>query len=367
MSWRRRSALSSRPASRRRIAASSSYAGESSRLIERRAPRFSSSIWISPIPPPTSSTVAPSIPRASRNSAIRRATLSRPRLRYRFAMRRAKRGPKNRSQPRGLQQLAMRSACRAEIGEAEAQDEARERAADLCGAQQRGERRGKRARLRDEEGPQLEPVEAGRAEVVPHLAQVVLTRVQVEDELLLGVARDAPEELAAVAGVVDRAETGRGRNRLGRLELVQVAELDPRAARSRRAHHRLARVDAEVLERPQESREPGVAAREVEDAVAGDEVRAERDDQFGAVAEVRRRVRVLLLAPPLGGARVLGARVPHRRASRRSGCLRRKRAIARACQIVWRVRNRRSITAAYSWCTTAAGTYQRSQPAFAAR
>ena len=57
----------------------------------------------------------------------------------------------------------------------------------------------------------------------------------------------------------------------------------------------------------------------------------------------------------------------HRSDSRRSGCLRRKRSIARACQIVCRVRKRLSITAAYSWRTTAAGTYHRSQPARAAR
>ena len=60
-------------------------------------------------PPPTSSTVAPSIPRCSRNSTMRRAVRSRPRLRYRGRQRRAKRGLKNRSQPRGLQQLTRRS------------------------------------------------------------------------------------------------------------------------------------------------------------------------------------------------------------------------------------------------------------------
>ena len=67
--------------------ASSSYAGDSSRLVARAAPRFRSSIWISPTPPPTSSTVAPSTPRASTNSTMRRAVLSRPRLRYRSATR----------------------------------------------------------------------------------------------------------------------------------------------------------------------------------------------------------------------------------------------------------------------------------------
>jgi len=84
--------------------------GESSRLTVRAAPRFSSSIWISPMPPPISSAVAPSIPRSWRNSTICRAVLSRPRFRYRFALRRAKRGLKNWSQPRALQQLVTRGA-----------------------------------------------------------------------------------------------------------------------------------------------------------------------------------------------------------------------------------------------------------------
>ncbi len=60
-------------------------------------------------------------------------------------------------------------------------------------------------------------------------------------------------------------------------------------------------------------------------------------------------------------------RLPQRRALSRSGCLRTKRRMPRQCQSVRRVRSRRSVTA---WCacsTTASGTYQRSQPAFAAR
>jgi hypothetical protein len=56
----------------------------------------------------------------------------------------------------------------------------------------------------------------------------------------------------------------------------------------------------------------------------------------------------------------------HRRASV-SGCLRTKRAMPRQCQSVRRVRKRASVARFHSWWTTAVGTYQRSQPAFAAR
>ena len=51
----------------------------------------------------------------------------------------------------------------------------------------------------------------------------------------------------------------------------------------------------------------------------------------------------------------------------RSGCLRTKRRIPRQCQSVSLVRNLRSVAAACAWLTTASGTYQRSQPALAAR
>ena len=54
-------------------------------------------------------------------------------------------------------------------------------------------------------------------------------------------------------------------------------------------------------------------------------------------------------------------------ARRRSGCLRTKRRMLRQCHSVCRVRKRRSETAACRCWTTAAGTYQRSQPALAAR
>ena len=75
------------------------YPDDSSRLTVCVAPRLSSSTWMSPIPPPISSTVAPATPRRSRKATIRAAVLSRPRRRYRFAIRRAKRGLKNASQP----------------------------------------------------------------------------------------------------------------------------------------------------------------------------------------------------------------------------------------------------------------------------
>jgi hypothetical protein len=55
------------------------------------------------------------------------------------------------------------------------------------------------------------------------------------------------------------------------------------------------------------------------------------------------------------------------RANRRSGCLRTNRMIDRQCQSVRRVQKVRSVSASQRWRTTASGTYQRSQPACAAR
>jgi hypothetical protein len=72
MSCIRHSTRPSRPCSASNRLASSSYAGECSRFTARAAPRFSSSISISPTPPPISSTVAPSMPCAARNATIRR-------------------------------------------------------------------------------------------------------------------------------------------------------------------------------------------------------------------------------------------------------------------------------------------------------
>ena len=58
---------------------------------------------------------------------------------------------------------------------------------------------------------------------------------------------------------------------------------------------------------------------------------------------------------------------PARARRSRSGCLRTKRAIPAQCQSVRRVSQRVSVTALCSCATTAAGTYQRSQPARIAR
>jgi hypothetical protein len=56
-------------------------AHDSSRLVVRVAPRLSSSSWISPSPPPISSTLAPPTPRLSKKPTICRAVWSSPRLR----------------------------------------------------------------------------------------------------------------------------------------------------------------------------------------------------------------------------------------------------------------------------------------------
>ena len=55
------------------------------------------------------------------------------------------------------------------------------------------------------------------------------------------------------------------------------------------------------------------------------------------------------------------------RPTSRSGCLRTKRTIPRQCQSVRRVKSLRSVSRSQRWRTTAAGTYQRSHPARAAR
>jgi hypothetical protein len=59
-------------------------------LVAWEAPARSSSIWISPTPPPISTIVEPSMPRSRRKSTIRREVLSSPRLRYLAANREAK-------------------------------------------------------------------------------------------------------------------------------------------------------------------------------------------------------------------------------------------------------------------------------------
>src|SRR5581483_8345135 len=125
-----------------------------------------------------------------------------------------------------------------------------------------------------EEGPHVHPLEAGGRQVVPHLGERVLARVEVEDELLLAVGGDMSQEGAAIAGVVDGAEAGRRRDGSRRNEVVQVARLDLDLRASSRAapgslDHRAGEVDADVAEaaRKEWPREARVAAGEVEDHV----------------------------------------------------------------------------------------------------
>jgi hypothetical protein len=75
----------------------------------------------------------------------------------------------------------------------------------FCDAECPRERPGQRDPLRAEEGLQLEPVEPGGLEVGSHVGDPVLPRVQVEDELLLGVGRDVTEEGAPVVRGPERS------------------------------------------------------------------------------------------------------------------------------------------------------------------
>ncbi len=206
-----------------------------------------------------------------------------------------------------------------------------------------------RHRLRDEERAELDAAEACRAQVVEHVVERVLPRVQVEHELPLRVPGRVSEERPAVARVVDRSEDGRRGHRAGREVVVQVADLDRCAVAeppSRLVRHLRRRVDAAVAEAPleQEVAEAAVAAGEVEHLVARLEPGAESDDQVRAVGEVGASVGVRTVGPRIGLPRVLLA-LAHN-ASSRSGCLRTNRAIPRACQSVCRDRNRLSMTAA---------------------
>ena len=114
--------------------------------------------------------------------------------------------------PAPLRRLARR---RDEVGEPRAQREPRKRAAAL-------ERFGRskyparqRDGLRHEEGPQLDSCEACGAQVRKHVVDAVLTRIEVEDELQIRVVGHAAKERASVTSVVDGAEHGRCRDRLG--------------------------------------------------------------------------------------------------------------------------------------------------------
>ena len=86
-----RSTRSVNPASLSKPAATSSYVGVSSMLTARDAPAFNSSIWMAPIPPPTSNTVRPSTPCVFKKSTIWREVPSRPLRRYLRASARADR------------------------------------------------------------------------------------------------------------------------------------------------------------------------------------------------------------------------------------------------------------------------------------
>ena len=222
--------------------------------------------------------------------------------------------------------------------------------------------------LRDEERARRERVEAGSCELRAQLLDPVPPGRDVEDELLLGEAGDVAEEREAIVDEMERAEDRRRRDGLRRRVGRQVAELERSAiavAAARHVEHRLARVDSAVADATGGERRHrrAVGARQIEDRVAPLERRPERDDDLGAAAEIALRVAVLVLGEALGELVVLGAHS----ARSRSGCLRTKRRIPRQCQSVRRVKKRRSVTAACACSTIAAGTYHRSQPAFAAR
>src|SRR5262249_20321041 len=183
----------------------------------------------------------------------------------------------------------------------------------------------------------------------------------------LRVAAHEREERATVARIVDGAEARRRGDALRGDVVIEVAMRDAAARRARRGDHALVRVDAAVREpRGEEVGEASVAAGKVEEGVALAQLRPDPQDRLRAVREVRGGIGVRALGPALALRVVLLCRL-HRSASRRSGCLRRKRTIALRCHQFRRVKKRLSITAWYSWWTTASGTHQRSQPAFIAR
>jgi len=162
---------------------------------------------------------------------------------------------------------------------------------------------------------QLDVRESGRGEIGEHVLDPVPPRVEVEDELLLRVGGNLPEERLPIARVVDRAEAGGRLDGGGGSEVVQVGLVDLGArpdAPSRRVHHRPGHVDADVVESRGEQRlgEPRIAAGEIEHPVAALELRPERDHQLRAVPQVTHGVGVLLVGPALGRDVVL-ARPAH--------------------------------------------------------
>src|SRR5262249_33230273 len=149
--------------------------------------------------------------------------------------------------------------------------------------------------LRDEERSQLHAWQARRVEIRDDCGELVLARVQVEDELLLGETGHVAEERAAVTRVVDGAKEGRRRDRLRRRVRVQVAELDRRTsaeASPRLVHHLGGRVDSAIAEATSEQplAEASVAAGKVEHLVSRLEPRPELDDEIGTMVEVGVRV-----------------------------------------------------------------------------
>ena len=249
--------------------------------------------------------------------------------------------------PAALQPLTGRGD---EVREAPAEREACEWTAALERLRGCEDRPWQRHGLRDEERSQLDRREAGCPEILDDVVDAVLPRVEVEDHLLVRVLSRAAEEHRAITRVVDGAEDGRRRDRARRLVVVEVADVDFGAAgesHARGLHHLLREVDASVAEPAREQRlsQPAVAAREIEHLVPRFQPRSERRDQRGAMGEIRGDVRVRVFRPVRRLPRVLVLLRAHS-ASRRSGCLRTKRAIPRACHSVWRDRNRSSITAA---------------------
>ena len=207
-----------------------------------------------------------------------------------------------------------------------------------------------RNRLRHEERAKEHLTEAGGPQVGRHVVGPVLAGVQIEDQLLLREARDMTEEGSPVARVIDRAEDSRRGNRTRRDVLVEVADLDRSAVAESPPglrDHLGRRVDTAVAEAPRDEQlaETGVPACEVEHLVAWLETRPERRDEIRPMREIGRCIGVRLLRPVAGLPGVLVALGAHR-ARRRSGCLRTKRAIPRACQSVCRERKRLSMTAA---------------------
>ena len=188
----------------------------------------------------------------------------------------------------------------------------------------------------------------------------------------LRVAGDAAEEGEPVLGIAERAQADRRVDGLCRRDrprsvattnaqsgMEPPGRLDHLRAQSR---HRCTRAHAPrsgsaMIPSPQ-PRSTTVAPRSSRGPSS--------TIRPGAAGRVAGGVGVLALREAVGERVVLLLRSAHRARSL-SGCLRTKRRIPRQCHSVLRVSSRRSVTALCSWRTTAAGMYQRSQPASIAR